>query len=137
MPMANHPSRGLRAAGGLWGPPAPALRGTVTRRFQWDAANGFGAWCRSEHSSAAKGFEGEWTSFPGVGTRLSPASTSRTIRGPSPANLIDATGRQKHGQPPPATKGRITKDLDLKGRMARKLRTKKRLRGVCQAKNYP
>ncbi|MEB3301953.1 MAG: transposase [Cyanobacteriota bacterium] len=36
-----------------------------------------------------------------------------------------ATGRQKHGQPPPATTGRIPKDLDLKGRMARKLRTKK------------
>ena len=36
-----------------------------------------------------------------------------------------ATGRQKHGQPPPCTKGRIPKDLDAKGRMARKLRTKK------------
>jgi hypothetical protein len=36
-----------------------------------------------------------------------------------------ATGRQKHGQPPPATKGRIPKNLDLKERMARKLRTKK------------
>ncbi|MFN9644160.1 MAG: transposase, partial [Cyanobacteriota bacterium] len=32
---------------------------------------------------------------------------------------------QKHGQPPPATKGRIPKNLDLKERMARKLRTKK------------
>ncbi len=36
-----------------------------------------------------------------------------------------ATGRQKHGQPPPATTGRIPKDLDPKGRLARKLRTKK------------
>jgi hypothetical protein len=36
-----------------------------------------------------------------------------------------ATGRQKHGQPPPATKGRIPKDLDLKGRMAGTLRSKK------------
>jgi hypothetical protein len=35
-----------------------------------------------------------------------------------------ATGRQKHGQPPPATTGRIPKDFDPKGRMARKLRTK-------------
>ncbi len=36
-----------------------------------------------------------------------------------------ATDWQKHGQPPPAITGRIPKDLDPKGRMARKLRTKK------------
>jgi hypothetical protein len=35
----------------------------------------------------------EWISCPVAGTRLSPASTSRTIRGPSPANLVDATGQ--------------------------------------------
>jgi hypothetical protein len=54
--MANHPSRGLRAAGGLWGPPAPALRGTVKRWFPTEPANDLDAWCRSEHSSAAKSF---------------------------------------------------------------------------------
>jgi len=36
-----------------------------------------------------------------------------------------ATGRQKHGQPPPPTRGPIPKDLDEKGKMARKLRNKK------------
>jgi hypothetical protein len=36
-----------------------------------------------------------------------------------------ATGRQKPGQPPPCTKGRIPNDLDSKGRMARQLPTKK------------
>jgi hypothetical protein len=40
---------------------------------------------------------------------------------------IDAyisTGRQKHGQLPPPSRGPIPKDLDAKGRMARKLRSK-------------
>ena len=36
-----------------------------------------------------------------------------------------ATGRLKHGESPPATRGRIPKDLDAKGRMYRKLRTKR------------
>jgi transposase len=36
-----------------------------------------------------------------------------------------ATGRQKHGQPPPPTRGPIPKHLDEKGKMARKLRNKK------------
>jgi transposase len=36
-----------------------------------------------------------------------------------------ATGRQKHGQPPPPTRGPMPKDLDEKGKMARKLRNKK------------
>jgi transposase len=35
-----------------------------------------------------------------------------------------STGRQKHGQPPPAICGPIPKGLDAKGRMARKLRKK-------------
>jgi hypothetical protein len=35
-----------------------------------------------------------------------------------------ATGRQKHGQPPPPIRGPIPKDLDEKGKMARKLRKK-------------
>jgi hypothetical protein len=35
-----------------------------------------------------------------------------------------STGRQKHGQPPPAICGPIPKDLDAKGKMARKLRKK-------------
>ncbi len=35
-----------------------------------------------------------------------------------------ATGRQPHGQPPPTIFGPIPKDLDAKGRMARKLRKK-------------
>jgi transposase len=35
-----------------------------------------------------------------------------------------ATGRQPHGQPPPPIYGPIPKDLDAKGRMARKLRKK-------------
>ena len=35
-----------------------------------------------------------------------------------------ATGRQPHGQPPPPIHGPIPKDLDAKGRMARKLRKK-------------
>jgi hypothetical protein len=38
-----HPSRGLRAAGGLWGPSAPALRGTVKRWFQREPAMGLDA----------------------------------------------------------------------------------------------
>jgi hypothetical protein len=40
---------------------------------------------------------------------------------------IDAyisTGRQKHGPLPPPSRGPIPKDLDAKGRMARKLRSK-------------
>jgi len=36
-----------------------------------------------------------------------------------------ATGRFHHGEPPPAVRGRPPKDLDAKGRMGRKLRTKK------------
>lgn len=36
-----------------------------------------------------------------------------------------ATGRLKHGEKPPALRGRVPKNLDAKGRMARKLRTKK------------
>ena len=36
-----------------------------------------------------------------------------------------ATGRLSHGQPPPPIFGPIPKDLDAKGRMARKLRKKK------------
>jgi hypothetical protein len=36
-----------------------------------------------------------------------------------------ATGRQKHGQPPPPSRGPIPKNLDAKGRMARKVRSKK------------
>jgi hypothetical protein len=35
-----------------------------------------------------------------------------------------ATGRQPHGQPPPPIFGPIPKDLDARGRMARKLRKK-------------
>ena len=35
-----------------------------------------------------------------------------------------STGRQKHGQPPPAICGPIPKGLDVKGKMARKLRKK-------------
>jgi len=35
-----------------------------------------------------------------------------------------STGRQKHGQPPPPIYGPIPKDLDAKGKMARKLRKK-------------
>ncbi|MFN6340378.1 MAG: hypothetical protein ACK41W_16870 [Cyanobacteriota bacterium] len=31
VPMATHPGSGLRAAGGLWSPPAPALRNTMWR----------------------------------------------------------------------------------------------------------
>ncbi len=36
-----------------------------------------------------------------------------------------ATGRRKHGESPPAVKGRIPKNLDAKGRMRRKVATKK------------
>ena len=35
-----------------------------------------------------------------------------------------ATGRQKHGQPPPPRRGPIPRNLDMKGRMARKLQNK-------------
>ena len=35
-----------------------------------------------------------------------------------------ATGRQKHGQPPPPKRGPIPRNLDMKGRMARKLQNK-------------
>ena len=35
-----------------------------------------------------------------------------------------ATGRQKHGQPPPPKRGPIPRNLDMKGRMARKLKNK-------------
>jgi hypothetical protein len=48
-----------------------------------------------------------------------------------------ATGRQKQGQPPPATTGRIPKNLDLKGRMARKLRTKKGREIYAKRKTIP
>ena len=48
-----------------------------------------------------------------------------------------ATGRQKHGLPPPATTGRIPKNLDLKGRMARKLRTKKGREIYAKRKTIP
>jgi len=36
-----------------------------------------------------------------------------------------ATGRQKHGQQPPPLRCPITRNLDVKGRMTRKLRNKK------------
>ena len=36
-----------------------------------------------------------------------------------------ATGRQKHGQPPPPKRGPIPRNLDMKGRMARKLQNRK------------
>jgi len=48
-----------------------------------------------------------------------------------------ATGRQKHGQPPPSTKGRIPKDLGPKERMARKLRTKKGREIYAKRKTIP
>ena len=48
-----------------------------------------------------------------------------------------ATGRQKHGQSPSATTGRIPKNLDLKGRMARKLRTKKGREIYAKRKTIP
>ncbi len=48
-----------------------------------------------------------------------------------------AIGRQKHGQPPPTTTGRIPKNLDLKGRMARKLRTKKGREIYAKRKTIP
>ena len=45
--------------------------------------------------------------------------------GASQTHAHIATGRQKHGQPPPSTKGRLPKNLDARDRMARKLRNKK------------
>jgi IS5 family transposase len=48
-----------------------------------------------------------------------------------------ATGRQKHGLPPPVTKGRIPNNLDLKERMARKLRTKKGRKVYAKRKTIP
>jgi hypothetical protein len=36
-----------------------------------------------------------------------------------------ATGRQKHGQPPPPIRGPLPRNIDEKGKMARKLRNKK------------
>jgi IS5 family transposase len=48
-----------------------------------------------------------------------------------------ATGRQKHGQPPPSTKGRIPKNMDAKDRMARKLRNKKGREIYAKRKTIP
>ena len=48
-----------------------------------------------------------------------------------------ATGRQKHGLPPPVTTGRIPNNLDLKERMARKLRTKKGREVYAKRKTIP
>ena len=45
-----------------------------------------------------------------------------------------ATGRLPHGQPPPPIYGPIPKDLDAKGRMARKLRKRKERRSTPDAK---
>ncbi len=46
-----------------------------------------------------------------------------------------ATGRLPHGEPPPPIYGPIPKDLDAKGKMARKLRKKKREGDLRQAQN--
>jgi len=48
-----------------------------------------------------------------------------------------AAGRQKHGQPPPCTKGRIPKDLGPKERMARTLRTIKGREIYAKRKTIP
>jgi hypothetical protein len=48
-----------------------------------------------------------------------------------------ATIRQNHGQPPPATTGRIPEDLDSNGRMNTMLRTKKGREVVAKRKTIP
>ena len=60
--MAPGPGGELRAAGGLWGPPARALRQRFGRRFSTalgtPPANVVVAWCRSEKPNAGDGSDG-------------------------------------------------------------------------------
>ena len=48
-----------------------------------------------------------------------------------------ATGRYKHGESPPLVRGRPPKDIDARGRMYRKLRTKKGRAEYARRKTIP
>jgi hypothetical protein len=85
--MNAAPGGELRAAGGLWGPPARALRGMLRRRFPKRHRPTWLSPAADQENSVLIGLlVAGWLTFRVAAPRLSPATTW----GPSPANLIDA-----------------------------------------------
>jgi len=85
--MAPGPGGELRAAGGLWGPPARALREMLGRRFpKRHRPTWLSPGADQENPVPIRLLVAGWLSFRVAAPRLSPATTW----GPSPANLVVA-----------------------------------------------
>jgi hypothetical protein len=86
-PMNAAPGGELRAAGGLWGPPARALREMLGRRFPEEhRPTWLSPGADQENSVLIRLLVAGWLTFRVAAPRLSPATTW----GPSPANLVVA-----------------------------------------------
>ena len=86
-PMNAAPGGELRAAGGLWGPPARALREMLGRRFPEEHRPTWLSPGADQENSVLIGLlVAGWLTFRVAAPRLSPATTW----GPSPANLVVA-----------------------------------------------
>jgi hypothetical protein len=85
--MNAAPGGELRAAGGLWGPPARALREMLGRRFpKRHRPTWLSPGADQENPVPIRLLVAGWLSFRVAAPRLSPATTW----GPSPANLVVA-----------------------------------------------
>jgi hypothetical protein len=85
--MNAAPGGELRAAGGLWGPPARALREMLGRRFpKRHRPTWLSPGADQENSVLIRLLVAGWLTFRVAAPRLSPATTW----GPSPANLVVA-----------------------------------------------
>ena len=85
--MNAAPGGGLRAAGGLWGPPARALCETLGRRFpQRHRPTWLSPGADQPTPVLIRLLVAGWLTFRVAAPRLSPATTW----GPSPANLVVA-----------------------------------------------
>ena len=85
--MNAAPGGELRAAGGLWGPPARALLEMLGRRYPEEHRPTWLSPGADQENSVLIGLlVAGWLTFRVAAPRLSPATTW----GPSPANLIDA-----------------------------------------------
>jgi hypothetical protein len=85
--MNAAPGGELRAADGLWGPPARALREMLGRRYPEEHRPTWLSPGADQENSVLIGLlVAGWLTFRVAAPRLSPATTW----GPSPANLIDA-----------------------------------------------
>ena len=86
-PMNAAPGGELRATGGLWGPPARALREMFGRRFpKRHRPTWLSPGADQENSVLIGLLVAGWLTFRVAAPRLSPATTW----GPSPANLVVA-----------------------------------------------